>query len=106
MDASSPQTRVDGRVDDQPDPQLLVEIARTRMPFGRYEGRLLIDLPEPYVVWFANRGFPAGRLGLQLATLYEIKRNGLEKLIAPLRAEPRARGRARASARSREDDRG
>ena len=102
MDASSPQTRAV----DQPDPQLLVEIARTRMPFGRYTGRLLIDLPEPYVVWFANRGFPAGRLGLRLATLYEIKRNGLEKLIAPLREEPRARDRARASTRSREADRG
>ena len=68
-----------------PDAELLVQIARMRMPFGRYEGRRLIDLPEPYVVWFRNRGFPPGRLGVLLATLYEIKANGLEPMLAALR---------------------
>ena len=69
----------------EPDPDMLVEIARMRMPFGRYAGTRLIDLPEPYVVWFRERGYPRGRLGELLATVYEIKANGLEGLLAPLR---------------------
>lgn len=67
------------------DPQQLLELAETRMPFGKYQGRLLIDLPEPYVVWFAQQGFPKGKLGDQLRTIYEIKVNGLEYLFDPLR---------------------
>jgi uncharacterized protein (DUF3820 family) len=76
-----------------PDTEMLVEIARMRMPFGRYAGTRLIDLPEPYVVWFRNRGFPRGRLGQLLATLYEVKANGLEGMLAPLREpdDPRHR---------------
>lgn len=56
-----------------------------RMPFGKYKGRLLIDLPEPYVVWFSQKGFPRGHLGDLLCMLYEIKVNGLEYLFKPLR---------------------
>lgn len=67
----------------------LLELADMRMPFGKYEGRLLIDLPERYVVWFANNGFPEGRLGRMLQTVYEIKVNGLEYLFIPLRQAPR-----------------
>ncbi len=67
------------------DSQKLLELAETRMPFGKYQGRLLIDLPEPYVVWFAQQGFPKGKLGDQLRTIYEIKVNGLEYLFDPLR---------------------
>lgn len=63
----------------------LQALAEMRMPFGKYEGRLLIDLPEPYVVWFANKGFPEGRLGRMLQAVYEIKVNGLEYLFEPLR---------------------
>ncbi len=66
-------------------PELLFKLAQYRMPFGRYENTLLIDLPEPYVVWFANKGFPKGELGELLALLYEIKLNGLEYLFDPLR---------------------
>ena len=69
----------------EPDPRALIQIARMRMPFGRYEGRRLIDLPEPYVVWFRNKGYPRGHLGELLATLYEIKSNGLEPLLASFR---------------------
>lgn len=65
--------------------EALLELAAARMPFGRYAGRLLIDLPEPYVVWMAGRGFPAGKLGRQLQALYDIKLNGLEYLFEPLR---------------------
>jgi len=67
------------------DPAELLELAEMRMPFGKYRGRLLIDLPEPYVVWFANKGFPEGRLGRMLQAVYEMKVNGLEYLFAPLR---------------------
>ena len=68
-----------------PDPALLMKLARYRMPFGKYANRLLIDLPEPYVVWLANKGFPKGELGTLLSIVHEIKINGLEYLFEPLR---------------------
>jgi uncharacterized protein len=71
------------------DPKLLLELAQYRMPFGKYETWLLIDLPEPYVVWFANKGFPQGKLGQMLKITHEIKVNGLEYLFDPLRKTPR-----------------
>lgn len=67
------------------DPAELLKLANYRMPFGKYSQRLLIDLPEPYVVWFANRGFPDGELGKMLRIVHEIKINGLEYLFEPLR---------------------
>ena len=67
------------------DPDELLSLAAMRMPFGKYQGRLLIDLPEPYVVWLANQGFPEGKLGMMLQAVYEIKANGLEYLFEPLR---------------------
>jgi uncharacterized protein (DUF3820 family) len=67
------------------DQELLVKLARTRMPFGKYKDRLLADLPEPYLVWFSREGFPPGELGQMLGILYEIKVNGLEYLLRPLR---------------------
>jgi len=63
----------------------LRELAAMRMPFGKYTGVRLIDLPEPYVVWFAQRGFPEGKLGRMLRAVYEIKVNGLEELFEPLK---------------------
>ncbi len=67
------------------DAELLVSLARTTMPFGKYQGRLLVDLPEPYVLWFVDQGLPGGKLGQQLALLHTIKVNGLEKLLDPMR---------------------
>ncbi len=67
------------------DQQQLLELAAAKMPFGKYTGRLLIDLPEPYVVWFSRKGWPKGKLGTMLAIVYEIKVNGLEYLFEPLR---------------------
>lgn len=64
----------------------LLELAEMTMPFGKYSGRRLIDLPEAYVVWFAQKGFPEGKLGEMLAIVYEIKVNGLEYLFEPLRS--------------------
>ena len=72
-----------------PDANELMALASARMPFGKYQGRLLIDLPEPYVVWFANKGFPEGKLGEMLKTIFEIKVNGLEYLFVPLRQTER-----------------
>jgi uncharacterized protein (DUF3820 family) len=63
-------------------PEALIETINTTMPFGKYAGRKLIDLPEPYLVWFNKQGFPKGKLGEQLALMYEIKLNGLEKQLA------------------------
>ena len=63
----------------------LEKLLKTRMPFGKYAGRFLIDLPEPYVVWFSRQGFPKGELGKMLEIVYEIKLNGLEYLFDPLR---------------------
>ena len=68
-----------------PDPKFLFELAEAKMPFGKYAGRLLIDLPEPYVIWHKQKGFPSGKLGKQLETVYVIKANGLEHLFGPQR---------------------
>ncbi len=65
------------------DEQVLLMLAQ-KMPYGKYRGRRLIDLPEPYLVWMARTGFPAGGLGQALALAYEIKLNGLEGMIVPL----------------------
>lgn len=67
------------------DPELMLKIAAAKMPYGKYKGRFLIDLPEPYVVWLSRKGFPKGELGRMLSVLYEIKVNGLEYLFRPLR---------------------
>lgn len=86
---SAPMNGQDSKPDDNtllaPDPQQLLKLAHYRMPFGKYKHRLLIDLPEPYVIWFARQGFPEGELGDLLRTVYEIKINGLEHLFGPLR---------------------
>ncbi len=64
------------------DLQLLVTYT---MPYGKYKGRLLADLPGQYLNWFAREGFPAGELGRLLALMQEIDHNGLSHLLEPLR---------------------
>ncbi|SMC74381.1 DUF3820 family protein [Pedobacter nyackensis] len=66
-------------------PQLLQDLVTMKMPFGKYKGRTMCDLPESYLVWFQQEGFPPGKLGEMIATLYEIKLNGLEYLLQPLK---------------------
>jgi uncharacterized protein len=65
--------------------EILLKLTEYKMPFGKYKGRLLLDLPEPYVVWFHQKGFPSGELGEMLAMVYEIKLNGLEYLFDQLK---------------------
>jgi len=76
---------MDNGIELLPDSEILIELVNMRMPFGKYKDRLLIDLPEPYVVWFSQKGFPGGKLGEMLQMVYEIKVNGLEYLFKPLR---------------------
>ncbi|TDX84546.1 hypothetical protein B0I22_2169 [Epilithonimonas xixisoli] len=67
-------------------PQILKEICEVRMPFGKYKETILADLPISYLEWFLrNGGFPKGKLGMQLSTIYEIKLNGLMDLLIPIR---------------------
>ncbi len=66
-------------------PQILTELITTEMPFGKYKGHKLCDVPEHYLLWFQQKGFPKGKLGMQLATLYEIKLNGLDYLLRELK---------------------
>ena len=67
------------------DKQHLVKLARVKMPYGRYQGRTIIDLPEDYLLWFAKKEFPAGELGQLMQLALELKINGLEYLIKPLK---------------------
>jgi hypothetical protein len=69
----------------QPNKNFLIKLAHTKMPYGKYEGRYLIDLPEYYIVWYHNKGFPKGKLGDMLTQVYELKLNGLEYLIRDIK---------------------
>lgn len=73
------------QLENQPDSQILLQLVTMRMPFGRYKNTILCDLPVSYLEWFYRKGFPAGKLGILLQTMYEIKLNGLEDLLKPLR---------------------
>jgi uncharacterized protein (DUF3820 family) len=64
-----------------PDPSILTDITTMKMPFGKYKGTVLLNLPVSYLEWFNRKGFPKGRLGILLQTLYEIKLNGLDYLL-------------------------
>ena len=69
------------------DKEILVKIVQTKMPFGKYKGTLLCDIPVHYLEWFQRQGFPQGKLGMQLQTVYEIKINGLDPLIRTLKEQ-------------------
>jgi hypothetical protein len=70
---------------DKPKPELLLQLVQMKMPFGKYKDRLLCNLPVSYLEWFQSKGFPKDKLGILLETLYEIKINGLEGLLEPLK---------------------
>ena len=68
------------------DPEILIDLVTKTMPFGKYKGRLLCDIPEDYLVWMQGQGFPEGKLGMWLSTLYEIRLNGLEEILRELKS--------------------
>ena len=74
---------------DQPNPELLLQLVQMKMPFGKYKDRLLCNLPVSYLEWFQRKGFPKSKLGMLLEVLYEIKINGLEELLEPLKGGTR-----------------
>ncbi|MFD2530597.1 MULTISPECIES: DUF3820 family protein [Polaribacter] len=69
------------------DRQFLIDLAKMRMPFGKFKGRFLIDLPEHYIVWYKTKGFPQGKLGKQMALVYELQLNGLEDIVRKIQKE-------------------
>ena len=69
----------------QPDGELLLQLLTMEMPFGKYKGTILCNLPVFYLEWFQQHGFPNGKLGVLLQTMFEIKSNGLEYLLEPLK---------------------
>ncbi len=70
-----------------PDKEILIKLANYKMPFGRFTDRYLADIPEEYYIWFAREGFPEGELGRMMEMMLEIKTNGLEHLLKPLRMD-------------------
>ncbi len=68
-----------------PNPQVLKDIVKTEMPFGKYKGRLICDLPTNYLEWFQTQGVPKGKIGVLLETMFVIRTEGLDYLLKPLR---------------------
>ena len=73
----------------KPDEEQLIKLANFRMPFGRFANMLLVEIPEEYYIWFKNKGFPKGELGTFMSLMLEIKTNGLEHLLIPLKKSDR-----------------
>ncbi|WP_315819190.1 DUF3820 family protein [Paraflavitalea speifideaquila] len=73
----------------QPNPELLLNLVTMKMPFGKYKDTLLCNLPVSYLEWFQRKGFPKGKLGMLLQTMYEIHLNGLAYLLEPLKKAAR-----------------
>lgn len=71
----------------QPDVQKLLELAHYKMPYGKFKGSYLVDLPIAYLVWFKQKGFPSGKLGEHMRTMLDVKSDGLEPLIKKLQKE-------------------
>lgn len=67
------------------DPTLLIDLVKMQMPYGKYKGYLICNIPESYLLWYKDKGFPKGKLGELMATMFEIKVNGLEYLLTPLK---------------------
>ncbi|MFN0047485.1 MAG: DUF3820 family protein [Cytophagales bacterium] len=63
------------------DPTILTQLVTVKMPFGLHKGLILNQLPVTYLEWLQRKGFPPGKLGMLLATLYEIRLNGLEEIL-------------------------
>jgi uncharacterized protein (DUF3820 family) len=68
-----------------PDPQILIDIVNTRMPFGKYKDTLLCDMPISYLEWMYKKGFPPGKMGMMLSTVFEIKSNGIDQILRQIK---------------------
>lgn len=68
-----------------PDANILVELVTTKMPYGKYKDLPICNIPARYLEWYANQGFPSGKIGMLLSTIFEIKTNGLEALLTPIK---------------------
>ena len=75
----------------------LVALITTTMPYGKYQGRVVIDIPEEYLLWMTKQGMPDGRLGFLLSLALEIRINGLEGILTPLRQDPAVQKLVKAS---------
>lgn len=71
----------------QPDKEKLIELAHYKMPFGKYKGEYLLNIPEYYYTWFQQKGFPKGKLGIMMQQMYDIKINGLEEIIFKIKTQ-------------------
>jgi len=71
------------------DPSLLLDLVEMQMPYGKYKGYLICNIPESYLLWYKDKGFPKGKLGDLMATMFEIRVNGLEYLLTPLKNQQR-----------------
>ena len=71
------------------DPTLLLDLVKKQMPYGKYKGYLICNIPESYLLWYKDKGFPKGKLGDLMATMFEIRVNGLEYLLTPLKNQQR-----------------
>lgn len=69
-----------------PDPKILTDLVTIKMPFGKYKGTLICDLPVSYLEWFRNKGFPPGKMGMLLSSVYEIKINGVSRILNQVKA--------------------
>ena len=76
---------MDINVTNEPNSELLLELVKMQMPFGKYKDTILCNIPVSYLEWFKKKGFPKGKLGVLLETMYEIKINGLDGLLQPLK---------------------
>jgi uncharacterized protein len=76
---------MENNVNNQANSELLLELVKMEMPFGKYKGTILCNIPVSYLEWFKKKGFPKSKLGVLLETMYEIKINGLEDLLTPLK---------------------
>ena len=65
--------------------KVLMDLVMTKMPYGKYKGKFIADIPENYLVWYHSKGFPEGKLGMLLSTAYEIRLNGLDEIFAKLK---------------------
>ncbi|MDB5150919.1 MAG: hypothetical protein JWQ57_4939 [Mucilaginibacter sp.] len=65
----------------KPDPKILIDIVQTRMPYGKYKGTIIADIPVSYLEWMAGKGFTKDKIGMLLSTTFEIKTNGLGEIL-------------------------